>query len=821
MACNTAYLWQVLIAGQVTIIDIYYDGDKPSNHIQIISEINRGVYTHSLLQSLFGNTNLAAGLDMLSYERLQDCLATNIDINNDAIINQIVASQNMLNNSISNSTGTILFDMEQYNNVTASQINNAEISILGALTNATTSMGVDLSNQSNSIRFNIGYDNDLTRDEINAAMFSATSVINNNVLENRTVIDDLVDGIGDSFYFALDGVSDSIDFLGGGIESALGGISAGIGDIIDGLINDVLNPLLDFIRRIAEAIERIVTEVLAIPLKIVADIQEFWVTRVGQITQGLEKEFNRWDAIRDRLLSGDFHTWDEMLAAFGEGTTDVDMLGLGLGLIQLVPFIFRVSQLLMHPTVANLELLAQEKAGVALLSNGELIESYKRGNLSIQTVIEQLSLGGYQEERIKVLLQLAQQLLGVGEISQLFLRGHISEVENDNRLQQLGFEVRDRELLKKLYEVMPTVQDLVLMAVREVFTPEIADKFGLFEDYPPAFAENAAKIGLSDEWSRNYWAAHWTLPSVQQGFTMMHRRVISPDDLQMLLKAQDIMPFWRDKLVDISFNPLTRVDVRRMHDTGVLNRKQVYDAYLDVGFNPQNAERMTEFTVRYNADDIEGSGGKLKELTRSVIQTAYKKGVISHVDAMARLQELGYGIADSQLLLDLLDYEEQLNLLPDDRKRITEKLNSLTIKAYTSRAISKIDASATLKESGYNGVEIEALLTTADLEHDLDFKADIVTQVKQLYFDETIDMLDLRVILESNDFVPDEIDMLIGELNVFKFLRGRKPTRADLRKAFNRGIYSVKQYAKELGGLGYPEKYVEVLLKIDGAIPME
>ena len=376
-------------------------------------------------------------------------------------------------------------------------------------------------------------------------------------------------------------------------------------------------------------------------------------------------------------------------------------------------------------------------------------------------------------------------------------------------------------MLKKLYEVMPSVQDLVLMAVREVFTPEIADKFGLFEDYPPAFAENAAKIGLSDEWSRNFWAAHWTLPSIMQGFTMMHRRVISQADLQMLLKAQDIMPFWRDKLVDISFNPLTRVDVRRMHDTGVLNRRQVFDAYLDVGFNQENAERMTEFTIRYNADDIEGSGGKLKELTRSVIQSAYKKGVISHVDALARLQELGYGIPDSQLLLDLLDYEEQLDLLPDEKKQITARLNTLTIKAYTSRAISKIEATDTLRDSGYTGVEIEALLTTADLEHDLEVKAQIVNQVKQLYFEETIDILDLRVILEANDFVPDEINMLAGELNIFKFLKGKKLTRVDLRKAFNAGSYTLDEYAKELGGLGYPDKYVRIILQNDGAIARE
>ena len=821
MSCNIPYLWEIIKPPSDKSLGIYYDDDTPSNHYSVIQELKLGVYSHNLLQLIYGSTILALTLDNLLAQRYIECISGETDYDNDAIIDQIIASQNKLSNDIGNSTGTMLFGVQQYNNLTAFQIDNAELNIRGALSDATSEMLVNLLNQGNSIRFNIAYDNDITRDEINSAVYNTGSVINNNVMENNSRLNDLDMSINGLIGVTLAGFGDITDMFGDGIGGILGDALGSLTSGLDWVVKNILSPLLDFIRRITEAMEKIVTDLLSLPLKILSDIQGLWERITTGIVEGLEKEFNRWDKIRDRLLSGDFHTWDEMLAAFEEGTTNVDMLGFGLGLIQLIPFIFKISQLLMHPMVANLELLAQEKAGVALLGDGVLLESYKRGHIDIKTAIEQLGMSGYQEERIRILLLLTNQLLGVGEISQLFLRGNISEEMNDRKLENLGYNPEDRELLKELYNVLPGVQDLVLMAVREVFSPVIAEKFGLFEDFPPAFAENAAKIGLSDEWARNFWAAHWTLPSIMQGFFMMHRRVISQDELQMLLKAQDVMPFWRDKLVDISYNPLTRVDVRRMHKTGVLNRKQVYDAYLDVGFNPENAELMTEFTVRYNADDTEGGSSKLKELTRSVIQSAYKKGVISKVDAMARLQELGYGIADSQLLLDLLDYEEQLDLLPDERKEITNRLNTLTIRAYTSRAISKIEATDTLKDSGYTGVEIEALLTTADLEHDLDFKAELISQVKQLYFDETINILDLRVILETNDFIPDEIDMLIGELNVFKFLRGRKPTRADLRKAFNRGIYTVEEYAKELSGLGYPDKYVEVLMKIDGAIAME
>ena len=814
-------MWKIVTTPNNLSYGIYYDEDIPSNHQSIVSQIRLGIYSHALLQSVFGNTSLAITLDNLRDIRLLECIADENDLTEQNIINQIISTQNLLNNSISNSTGTVLFGMEQYNNVTASQINNAELSIMAKINAATLAMGVDLLNQGNSIRYNIAYDNDLTRDEINSTIVAASSVINSNIQENRNLISTISGGIEDIIGGTIAGIDDAISNISGGIEGAIGSIASEVGNVIQGLIDTILNPLLDFIRRIAEAIERIVTDVLSIPFTIIENINKFWIDFTTGIQEGLKKEFDRWESVKDRLLSGDFHTWDELADAFDEGTTDENLLGFGLGLIQLIPFIIKLSQLIMHPMVANLEVLAQQKAGVTLLGSGELLESYRRGDITISTAIEQLSMLGYQDERSKILLQLITKLFGVAEISQLFLRGHIDESENDRRLQQLGYEVRDRGLLKELYKVMPSVQDLVLMAVREVFTPDLAEKFGLFEDYPPEFASNAAKIGLTDEWARNYWAAHWTLPSIMQGFVMLHRRVISEEELKQLLRAQDVMPFWRDKLVDISYNPLTRVDVRRMHDTGVLNRSQVYDAYLDVGFNPQNAERMTEFTIRYNADDLEGSGGKLKELTRSVIQSAYKKGVISKVDALARLQELGYGIPDSQLLLDMLDYEEQLNLLPDERKQITARLNTLTIRAYTGRAISKIEASDTLKESGYTGVEIEALLTTADLEHDLDFKVELVNQVKTLYFEETIDILDLRVILESNDFVPDEIDMLAGELNVFKFLKGRKLSRADLRKAFNNDLYSVAEYTKELAGLGYPDKYIAIILQNDGAISRE
>ena len=85
-------------------------------------------------------------------------------------------------------------------------------------------------------------------------------------------------------------------------------------------------------------------------------------------------------------------------------------------------------------------------------------------------------------------------------------------------LRSLGWSDERIEAWKFITEIIPGVQDLVRMAVREAFTPEIAAKFGQYEDFPGAVVPWGQKQGLSKEWLERYWAAHWDLPSPMQGF---------------------------------------------------------------------------------------------------------------------------------------------------------------------------------------------------------------------------------------------------------------------------------------------------------------
>ena len=225
----------------------------------------------------------------------------------------------------------------------------------------------------------------------------------------------------------------------------------------------------------------------------------------------------------------------------------------------------------------------------------------------------------------------------------------------DRRLARVGIHPDYFDVYKTLAYPIPPVADIITMAVREAFTPAIAQRFGQYEDFPADFEYWARRKGLTSEWAKRYWASHWALPSATQGFSMLHRGIINDDELAMLLRAQDVMPFWRDKLIKVAYRPLTRVDVRRMYKEGVLDEKGVYEAYLDHGYNPDNARAMTEFTVTYVL-------GQLTKFTSKDVITAYTKRMITSSEARSMLSDLGVRSEDLSYIISTADYKREWEL---------------------------------------------------------------------------------------------------------------------------------------------------------------
>jgi len=219
-------------------------------------------------------------------------------------------------------------------------------------------------------------------------------------------------------------------------------------------------------------------------------------------------------------------------------------------------------------------------------------------------------------------------------------------------LERIGIHPDYTDIYKTLAYPIPPVADIITMAVREAFTPAIAARFGQYDDFPADFEKFAGMKGLSPEWAKRYWAAHWSLPSVQQGYEMLHRGIIDESDLNMLMKALDIMPFWRDKLLKMSYRRLTRVDVRRMYREGVLDEEEVYTSYLNQGYAPDNARRMSDFTVSQALS-------VLSKFSTADIIKAYTTRKIDRGDTRTLLGMVGVRSEDMDFIISTADYKKE------------------------------------------------------------------------------------------------------------------------------------------------------------------
>jgi len=287
-------------------------------------------------------------------------------------------------------------------------------------------------------------------------------------------------------------------------------------------------------------------------------------------------------------------------------------------------------------------------------SIGDLLLGYKRGHITESQVKTELMRQGVADDAIELVVQNTREVLDVQTMLTAWHRGELDETDVRDELRTRQYSDDDIDIILSLSHPIPGPGDQVRFAVREAFRDDIAQQWHYDEDMPTQFTDAMAQLGFDEKWARYYWRAHWALPSVSQGFEMLHRGAIDEDELQTLLRVLDLPERWRQGLTDISWTPFTRVDVRRMYALGVLTEEEVKESYKAIGYDDDKAEKMTQFTILYQTGNDTNKLDEYKELTRSVVIQAFQKGIIDQSEATTRLMDIGYFREDIELLLDLV-----------------------------------------------------------------------------------------------------------------------------------------------------------------------
>ncbi|GAH26758.1 unnamed protein product, partial [marine sediment metagenome] len=252
------------------------------------------------------------------------------------------------------------------------------------------------------------------------------------------------------------------------------------------------------------------------------------------------------------------------------------------------------------------------------------------------TLMRHMQQKGWDESIIAAWREVARPRLSPSDLLADELRSELSPDVANGELGKRGYASGDIEVARRLARLIPGPSDLISMAVREAWRDDVAARWGYDADFPGEFAEWMRKLGDKDGWAQKYWRAHWVLPGLSTVLEILHRvDDFSVDDLATYLRISDIPATWRSYIQQVAYVPLTRVDVRRMYGLGVLSRDEVKRNYLDLGYNDRDAERMTEFTVRYETDED-------RRLTKTDILSGLDLGMLTEAEATTWLRDIGY-----------------------------------------------------------------------------------------------------------------------------------------------------------------------------------
>jgi len=406
----------------------------------------------------------------------------------------------------------------------------------------------------------------------------------------------------------------------------------------------------------------------------------------GPLFGKAENWFDSWNVGAQVEKNPDW--WKPVFKRFGFDDNDIQaiealMPGLpGEGLV--LPFFVFATAIM--KLIGNVSTVASGSAYKRLMSQftpstpsaGEVLRASFVAPELHSEVLRVLRENGLSDEDIKMLFVANYALQNEQQIREIYHRAGKDEGWIKNRLREHGFTDERIEEIKETLEVIPGIQDLVFFMGREAFEPDMIARYGLDELYPGELTQWAAKHGLNEFWARKYWLAHWNHPELRTVFELFHRDQIDTEEMWNYFGLVEIPPFWREKLINISYNVITRVDARRMWQLGVItDETQLFDLYRHMGYSPNDAELMTEWTKTYASESE-------RDLTRSDIVQAYIDRDLSATEAVTLLKRIGY----PETYADFIVYRTEMDL---QRSQRDEKLKLIKDR-FVNRLISETDA---------------------------------------------------------------------------------------------------------------------------------
>lgn len=252
--------------------------------------------------------------------------------------------------------------------------------------------------------------------------------------------------------------------------------------------------------------------------------------------------------------------------------------------------------------------------------------------------------------------------LGLNDYIVLRRRDLIRDTTLKEMTSYLGYDDATRKHASDLLDYFPSVGDLIDFAVKEAFEPDeklfIHDKNAI----PVDFIEYGKKAGMSESWIKRHWHIHWRLLGTGQILESWHRKITTETELDDYLRRLDYTENDRRIIKGMSFNLLTRVDVRRVFENGLMSSSELFEYYKTLGYSEKDSGLMTGLSKQIRFIET-------KDLRKLYIEQ-YDNGFLTEREINNKLKATGLDPNEIELFLYYTDSLKELDFKKELKKQI-------------------------------------------------------------------------------------------------------------------------------------------------------
>lgn len=358
-----------------------------------------------------------------------------------------------------------------------------------------------------------------------------------------------------------------------------------------------------------------------------------------------------------------------------------------------------------------------------VLDPAQQLSLWLRGEITDGELEAALRKHGLNSENIRHL----QALISPRLTPELAIRAQFRQIMSSEKtirdLKEQGWRDEDINTLFELTYVLPTPQEATSWMAHEAFEEDMVSKYGLDDEFGGINLELFERIGITAEQARYRWRDHWQHASWVQMVEMLHRGLVTEADVYDWFRVVEIVPHWREPLIQTAYTWPTRVDVRRWWDMRTIDESRLRELYSGMGYRGTNLDDyvlwtkvytefptlmarwrngwITEDEVRQRlvaigmpADRVEEmiqekvkpeESARIEEgkaLTKSEVYKGVKKGFITRDQGIELLMDLNYSESEAVYLLDINvgalegspETYEEFKALTTEFKRATGKV---------------------------------------------------------------------------------------------------------------------------------------------------